>query len=92
MTDKLRVLQIEDSQVEAQLIVQILQEQAYQVEALSVHNAEDLQHALAQAWDVIICNHQLHDFDPYAALKILQKNIWIFRLLSSLASMVIILR
>jgi PAS domain S-box-containing protein len=73
MSEPLRVLQIEDSESDAALIVRALEKARYQVEWERVEDAAGMRAALAErAWDVIIADYYLPQFDASAALAILR--------------------
>jgi signal transduction histidine kinase len=73
MNGPLRVLQIEDSESDAALIVRALEKARYQVEWVRVEDAAGMRAALAErAWDVIIADYHLPQFDAPAALRILR--------------------
>jgi signal transduction histidine kinase len=70
----LRVLQIEDSPDDAELIVHRLREAGLAVDTRRVDSAEGLSAALAlQAWDIVLCDYTLPSFDALAALAILRR-------------------
>jgi PAS domain S-box-containing protein len=72
MSELLRVLQIEDSEGDAALIVRALEKTLYQVEWERVEDAAGMRAALAErAWDVIISDYYLPQFGAPAALGIL---------------------
>ncbi|MBZ5726390.1 MAG: response regulator [Acidobacteriia bacterium] len=74
MGEALRVLQIEDSESDAALIVRLLVKAQYEVHAGRVEDAEGLRAALArEVWDVIIADYHLPHFDAPAALRILRE-------------------
>jgi two-component system, cell cycle sensor histidine kinase and response regulator CckA len=73
MSELLRVLQIEDSEGDAAMIVRALEKARYQVEGVRVEDAAGMRAALAErAWDVIIADYHLPQFDAPAALRILR--------------------
>jgi len=73
MNQEIRVLQVEDSESDAALVVHLLQKAGYQVNAERVETADRMQAALArQPWDVIIADFHLPQFDAPAALRIAQ--------------------
>jgi len=73
MNTEIRVLQIEDSESDAAMVVHLLKKAGYQVNSERVETANQLQVALAsQPWDVIIADFHLPKFDAPAALRILQ--------------------
>jgi PAS domain S-box-containing protein len=72
MREALRVLQIEDSESDAALIVRLLEKARYDVHPERVDDAAGMRAALArQAWDVIVADYHLPQFDAPAALRIL---------------------
>jgi len=74
MSEILRVLQIEDSESDAGLVVRLLERAGYEVEAHRVENAAEMRAALAgRVWDVIIADYHLPQFDAPAALRLLQE-------------------
>ena len=74
MSEILRVLQVEDSESDAALIVRLLEKSGYTVHAERVEDAEPMRQALArQDWDVVIADYHLPQFDAAAALEILHE-------------------
>lgn len=74
MSDILRVLQVEDSESDAALIVRLLEKSGYTVHAERVEDAEPMRQSLArQDWDVVIADYHLPQFDAAAALQILHE-------------------
>src|SRR5450756_2131480 len=74
MSEILRVLQVEDSESDAALIVRLLEKSGYTVRAERVEEAEPMRQALAhQVWDVVIADFHLPQFDAVAALTILHE-------------------
>ncbi len=74
MSEILRVLQVEDSESDAALIVRLLEKSGYIVLAERVEDAEPMRQALArQDWDVVIADYQLPQFDAGVALDILHE-------------------
>src|SRR3954469_19925088 len=70
----LRVLIVEDSEFDAQMIVSVLRKGGYDVSFERVESAEALRKALHErAWDMILADYNLPDFDAPAALRILQE-------------------
>jgi signal transduction histidine kinase len=70
----LRVLQVEDSPDDAELIVDRLREAGLAPDAHRVDSAEALSAALAlQAWDIVLCDYALPSFDALDALTILKR-------------------
>ena len=73
MTTPLRVLIVEDSEDDAQLVLRELRRGDYDPQWTRVESPDGLTSALArQAWDVIICDYSLPHFDAPAALKLVQ--------------------
>jgi DNA-binding NtrC family response regulator len=73
MSQQLRVLQVEDSDSDAALVLRALEKSGYTVAAQRVETAATMRAALSQqTWDVIICDYQLPQFDGRAALELLQ--------------------
>lgn len=71
MSEPLRILQVEDSESDAALIVRQLQKSGYVVEAKRVDKAEPMKQALTTGnWDVIIADYQIPQFDALEALRI----------------------
>lgn len=67
----LRALIIEDSEIDALLLVEQLKEGGYAPETRRVDNAEDLMDALErQTWDIIFSDHNMPRFSSTAALEI----------------------
>jgi len=73
MNNPLELLQVEDSESDASLIVRLLQKAGYDVKAERVETAAQLQAALErQPWDVIVADYYLPQFDAPAALAVLR--------------------
>jgi two-component system cell cycle sensor histidine kinase/response regulator CckA len=71
----LRVLQVEDSESDAALMVRLLEKSGYIVHAERVEDAGAMRQALARGdWDVVIADFQLPQFDAGAALEILHES------------------
>ena len=74
MSKPLRLLQIEDSESDAELIVRLLKQAGFEVRSQCVDDAEGLRGALeGSTWDVIVADYHLPGFDAPAALRILQE-------------------
>lgn len=70
----LRLLLAEDSDDDAQLILQYLQRHGYACETKQVMTAQDLRSALSvDAWDIILCDYVMPGFDALAALEIVKQ-------------------
>ena len=73
MTTPLRVLIVEDSPDEAELIVLALESAGYVIINQRVDNAAAMQAALEQQpWDVVLCDYAMPEFDALRALQLLQ--------------------
>jgi two-component system cell cycle sensor histidine kinase/response regulator CckA len=74
MRERLRLLQVEDSETDAALIIRALERAGYDVRAERVENAEDMRAALDRGeWDVVISDYRLPGFDAPGALRTLQE-------------------
>jgi len=74
MTTTLRVLQVEDSESDAALIVRFLEQGGFEVSAQRVQEAEEMTAALVRTpWDVIICDYHLPRFGCLGALRVLHE-------------------
>jgi len=75
VSERLQVLQIEDSPSDAALIERTLLQAGYSVHSERVMNALEMKTALAkQSWDVVIADYRLPEFDAPAALALLQQS------------------
>lgn len=73
MSKALRVLLIEDSEDDAELILQQLQRHGYELAYLRVDNSDAMSTALEQQlWDVVLADYSLPKFSATAALSLLQ--------------------
>jgi PAS domain S-box-containing protein len=70
----LRVLLLEDSPVDAQIVLDELRSEHYDPNARVIDTPEAMHEALEESWDVIICDYVMPRFDGLAALKILQES------------------
>jgi hypothetical protein len=74
MSKPLRLLQIEDSESDADIVLRLLMQAGFEVFSQRVEDAEGLRHALEDPnWDVIIADYHLPGFDAPGALRILQE-------------------
>ncbi len=75
MKQTLKILQVEDSESDAALIVRHMERAGYQVQARRVEDAAEMRQALdEEEWDVVISDHQMAQFDAPGALLILQES------------------
>ena len=73
MPGLLRVLIVEDSALDAELVVSELRRGGYDVTFTRVETAPAMAEALAVAtWDVVVSDHELPAFSGPAALALLQ--------------------
>src|SRR3990172_2149591 len=74
MTTSLAVLMVEDSESDAQLIVRALKKAGYDVVVERVETAGQMHAAWGQrAWDIVISDYSLPQFDGRAALTLLRE-------------------
>ncbi|MBN1887032.1 MAG: response regulator [Thermoflexales bacterium] len=74
MSKPLHVLIVEDSESDADLVVRLLRKASYDVRAERADNAGQMRAALEkQAWDVVIADYRLPQFDAPTALALLQQ-------------------
>lgn len=75
MKPTLRVLLVEDSEIDAQLILRQISVAGYSLETTRVDNEEDYRKALAEGnWDLLVCDYQLPQFDAPSALALLKQS------------------
>ena len=76
MSKDLRVLLVEDSEDDAELLVIALERGGYQVISRRVDNRIDMQTALEESppWDIILADYSMPQFNAIAALELLKKN------------------
>ncbi len=73
MSKPLRLLQVEDSDSDADLILRNLRRAGYDIVFERVQTAAAMQQALSRGpWDVIVSDYRMPDFDAPAALALLQ--------------------
>ncbi len=71
----LNVLLVEDSEEDAEMIVQALRSGGYEIHSQRVESAAQMTAALArQAWDVLISDYSLPQFNGRAALELLKNS------------------
>ncbi|HTX34871.1 MAG TPA: response regulator [Bryobacteraceae bacterium] len=75
MSNVLRVLQVEDSENDAAMVVRLLENAGYEVQGERVETAARMRAALRkQDWDAIIADYHLPQFDAPGALKVLRES------------------
>jgi CheY-like chemotaxis protein len=68
----LRVLLVEDSEADAQLVLRQLRKNGYEPSFTRVETADDMRRLLdGDPWDVVIADYSLPQFNAVAALAIL---------------------
>ena len=67
------MLQVEDSESDAALVVRVLEKAGYAVHAERVESADEVREALPRGWDVIIADYNLPQFDAFAALSVVRE-------------------
>ena len=75
MSKLLRVLLVEDSEDDAELLVIALERGGYQVIYRRVDNRIEMQNALeeSQLWDIVLADYSMPQFSAIAALELLKK-------------------
>ncbi len=74
MKTPLRVLIVEDSEIDAELVLRQLEESEYSIHFERVETAKHMKAALEkQTWDIVISDYKLPGFNAPAALALLQK-------------------
>jgi len=75
MLKPLRVLVVEDSEDDAELVLLELRRAGFDLTSLRVESADGLRDALlSEPWEVVLVDHSLPGFDAPAALEIVQGN------------------
>jgi PAS domain S-box-containing protein len=68
----LNLLQVEDSESDAELILRELRRSGYETRGRRIQDAPAMRTALAEtAWDLIICDYRMPEFEAPAALAVL---------------------
>jgi signal transduction histidine kinase/CheY-like chemotaxis protein len=77
MSIPLRVLLVEDSEHDAELLVRELQRGGFDVSYECVETAETMREALiredGRAWDIILCDYSMPKFDALSAIKLIRE-------------------
>jgi two-component system, cell cycle sensor histidine kinase and response regulator CckA len=75
MTDPLRILIVEDSEDDAELVLMELRRGGYEIAHRRVETASEMHDALAQEpWDVVLSDFSLPGFSAPAALRVLRES------------------
>lgn len=70
--NSLRVLLVEDNPADGRLISHALKRAGFEVEAVRVDSEDSLLRELRNAWDIILCDWSLPQFDAQRALEIVR--------------------
>ena len=74
MSKPIRILQVEDAESDAAIIVRLFEKAGYVVHSERVQDAEEMRHALtSQDWNVVISDYHLPQFNAALALSVLQE-------------------
>lgn len=74
METPIRVLIIEDSEDDKELILRQLRKGSYEPEYICIETKLDLNNALdKQNWDIILCDYSMPKFDGLSALRVVQE-------------------
>ena len=69
----LRVLFVDDSELDVELAARALRQSGHRIESARVETGAAMEEKLAQGgWDVVICDHNMPEFDSVSALALLQ--------------------
>ena len=68
MSRPVRLLLVEDSERDAALLLRHLKREGFDVEARRVDSLDEVEAALGEAWDAILCDYSLSGFDARAVL------------------------
>ena len=68
------VLFIDDSDLDVMLSVRVLRAAGCDVRYDRVERAEDLRQRLGDPWDVVVCDHQMPEFDALSALRLFHES------------------
>ena len=73
---KLRVLVVDDSELDAMLLAEQLMSGGYDLDSRRVDNAEDLADALGEKeWDLVVSDHNMPRFSSAAALEMVRARL-----------------
>jgi signal transduction histidine kinase len=71
--DMVRLLVVEDSPDDLELLVRALRTSGLRFEWKGVSTAPEFSDALGEAWDVVLCDYHLPSFDAFRALEMLKE-------------------
>jgi PAS domain S-box-containing protein len=72
MTRPIRLLMIEDSDDDAALLVRELRRAGYEPTSRRVDTVPDLERALEDSWDIILCDYRMPTLDAISALSVIR--------------------
>jgi diguanylate cyclase (GGDEF)-like protein len=67
---QLSILFVDDSDLDVMLAVRALRSAGYEIRYDRVERAGDLVDRLSTGWDVVVCDHQMPEFDALSALRL----------------------
>jgi PAS domain S-box-containing protein len=73
MRKPLKVLIVEDSETDALLLLRALRQGGFEPTYLRVDNAETLNRALFENWEIVLCDYKMPGFDGVSALKLFRE-------------------
>ncbi|HZW49118.1 MAG TPA: HD domain-containing phosphohydrolase [Bacillota bacterium] len=74
MSETLRILLIDDSELDAELILNKFSEANILVDYRLVNNTQAIKMQLKEhEWDIILCDYAMPSFNPFEAIKMIQK-------------------
>jgi two-component system, cell cycle sensor histidine kinase and response regulator CckA len=74
LSTTLRMLQVEDSESDAAIVVRLLQRAGYEPRVTRVESAGEMRKSLGESvWDIILSDYRLPGFDAPAALRVLHE-------------------
>ncbi len=74
MSASLRLLMIEDSESDAELVLHALARHGYSTEHRRVDDEPTLRQALGDAWEIVLCDHGLPGFSSFEALALVREH------------------
>lgn len=75
MEHPIRILTIEDSEIDTELTMQELKDSGLAITYLRVDTEEEMRSALALSeWDIILCDYGMPRFDAYGALQVVKQS------------------
>ena len=72
MKKSLKVLMIEDSELDSALLTAALEDSGYDVSVRRVETEKDLRESLQEHWDIILSDYNLPTFSGLKALQVLR--------------------